>query len=332
MNWLGRLAAVAAEGAEDIRGGGFWMPQSASTTAPEVDFVFYFILAISAFFFVLIVALTALFVVRYRARPGHSEQDSPTHNTALELTWSIIPSILVLMMFWFGFKAYMDQYNPPANAYEILVEAQKWNWSFQYPNGYIDKDLHVPAGTPVRLVLTSQDVIHSFFVPAFRVKKDVVPGRYNKVWFEATQPGSYVVFCTEYCGTGHSDMLAHVIVHPPGEFEAWLEKAANFLDTLPPAEAGKLLYEQRGCTQCHSVDGSPRVGPTFKGIWGHEVKLRDGSTVPVDEDYLRESIVDPQAKVVDGFDPVMPTYAGRLKDKEITYIIEYLKSLGEEQP
>ncbi len=336
MSALGKFLFSRIELGRDIEGGTFWMPFSGSTTAGEVDFVFYFIFWISALFFALIVGLTVLFIVRYRARPGHEAQPSSAHNTPLELTWSIIPSLLVMLMFWFGFKSFMNQYNPPANAYEVLVTAYKWAWEFQYPNGYVDSTLHVPVDTPIRLVMSSQDVIHSFFVPAFRVKKDVVPGRFNKVWFEATDPGTYTVFCAEYCGTSHSDMITSVVVHPPGEFERWLDEAANFLDKLPPVEAGKLLYEQRGCTQCHSIDGVDGIGPSFLGIFGKQHELVDGSTVIADEDYIRESIINPQAKVVKGYNPVMPTYAGRLKDKEIGYIIEYIKSLGptqgQEQP
>jgi cytochrome c oxidase subunit 2 len=331
ISWLQSLLLGGVQ-AEDLTGGSFWMPVQGSTYSGDVDFVFYFIFYVSAFFFAIIVALTALFLIRYRARPGHKAEKSAAHNTTLELMWSVIPSILVLLMFWFGFQSFMDQYNPPANAYEILVNAQKWNWEFQYPNGYIDKDLHVPVDRDVKLVMSSQDVIHSFFVPAFRLKKDTVPGRYTKAWFRATEPGNYVAFCTEYCGTGHSDMMANVIVHPAGEFEGWLEEASNFLDTLPPAEAGEILYQQRGCTQCHSADGTPGIGPSFLGLWGKEENFTDGSTGVADENYLYESIVDPQAKIVQGYDPVMPTYAGRLKDKEITYIIEYIKSLSEEQP
>ena len=331
MSFLRSLLGLGGQVGSDLTDGTFWMPVQGSTTSGGVDFVFYFIFWISALFFALIVGITVLFLVRFRSRPGHEAEPSPTHHTGLELLWSVVPSILVLMMFWFGFQSFMDQYNPPANAYDVNVTAAKWYWEFQYPNGYIDKDLHVPVDTDVRLVMTSQDVIHSFFVPAFRVKKDVVPGRYNKAWFRATEPGNYTVFCTEYCGTGHSDMLANVIVHPPGEFEKWLDEAANFLDKLPPAEAGELLYQQRGCTQCHSIDGVSGVGPTFKGLWMREEQMADGETIVADENYIRESIVNPQARIVAGYDGVMPTYAGRLKDKEITMIIEYIKTLAEGQ-
>ncbi len=191
----------------------------------------------------------------------------------------------------------------------------------------MDENLHVPVSTSVRLVMTSEDVIHGFFIPAFRIKHDVVPGRYERLWFKAVRAGEYQIYCTQYCGKGHSEMLAKVVVHEPGGFEKWLENAGNFLNRMPPAQAGEKLLITRGCKQCHSVDGSGGTGPTFKGIWGHNVALRGGATVLVDENYLRESIVDPQAKIVAGFEPVMPTFKGRLKDKEITAVIEYLKTV-----
>ena len=207
-----------------------------------------------------------------------------------------------------------------------MVEGQKWNWSFTYPNGYVDANLHVPVDRPVQLVMSSADVIHSLYVPVFRIKQDVVPGRYSKVWFEATEPGEYDLFCAEYCGTSHSDMLALVVVHPPGEFEAWLEQASNFLETMSPVDAGRKLFQVRGCMQCHSMDGSAKTGPTLLGVFGRSENMANGTTLTVDENYIRESILEPNARVVAGFEPVMPTYQGRLKDAEIMAIIEYLKA------
>lgn len=313
---------------------GAMLPPQASTVAPAVDSLFQFIFWVSAFFFLLIVGLMLAFVIRFRKRPGYQKaSDAPTHNTFLELTWSGIPLVLVMVMGVWGFKVFLDINTPPANAYEIQVTGQKWKWLFTYPNGYVDEALHVPVDQPVRLVMTSEDVIHSFFVPAFRIKKDVVPGRYTKLWFRATKPGKYQVFCAEYCGTGHSDMLTSVEVHEPGGFERWLEAASNLLNTLPPAEAGRRLYQTRGCSQCHSTDGTGGIGPTFKDLFGHEVALRGGERVVADENYLRESILEPMSKIVAGFEPVMPTYKGRLKDQEITAILAYIKSLSEaEQP
>lgn len=318
-----RLIRVPEDG-----GATFWMPPQGSTIAGEVDWLFNFILGISVVFFVLIVAVMMVFVVKYRRREGReTASPSPSNNTLLEITWMAISIMLVVIIFFFGFKSYLNISTPPANAYEIQVAGQKWDWSFTYPNGYVDQDLHVPADRPVELVMTSVDVIHSFYVPAFRVKMDVVPGRFTKTWFEATMPGEYDIFCAEYCGTGHSDMSAMVIVHTSGEFGPWLEKASNFLLTMTPEEGGRKLYEIRGCQQCHSVDGGPRTGPTFFKMFGKEETLADGSIITVDEAYIRESVLEPNAKVVAGFEPVMPTYQGRLRDDEIAALTAYFRSL-----
>lgn len=314
-------AAVSAEG------GSFWLPAPASTLAGKVDWLFNAISLIGLFFLLLIAALMGLFVWRYRARPGRPSEPAPSHNTPLEITWSVIPLAIVCWIFWEGFQGYLELHTPPQNAYEVLVSGQKWKWLFTYPNGVVDENLHVPVSTPVRLVLSSEDVIHSFFVPEFRIKRDAVPGRFTKAWFEAPSPGEYRVYCAEYCGTSHSDMTAKVVVHPEGEFQRWLDSAADLLDRMPPAEAGAKLFVQRGCKQCHSVDGTGGIGPTLKGIFGHEQVLRDGKRTRVDEDYLRESILDPQAKVVAGYDPVMPTFKGRIKDREIVALVEYVKTL-----
>jgi len=321
---LGRLLSWATIGTE----GGFWLPSQGSEGAAEVDRIFGFVFWVSAFFFLLIVALMVLFVIRYRRRPGREDAEpSPRHNTPLEITWTTIPILIVIAIFIWGFKVYLDINTPPANAYEVLVTGQKWKWLFTYPNGHVDENLHVPVATPIRLVMTSEDVIHGFYIPAFRLKRDVVPGRYVKLWFQATKPGEYQIYCTQYCGTGHSDMWAKAVVHEPGGFERWLEDASNFLAKMSPAEAGERLYRTRGCAQCHSVDGKGGTGPTFKALFGHQVPLDGGKATVADENYIRESILEPQAKIVAGFQPVMPTFQGRLKDQEITAIIEYLKTL-----
>ncbi len=305
----------------------FWMPSQASTEAGRVDWLFNFILVISLVFFLLIVTLTVFFVVRYRRRSDREAERTATHNIALELTWSLIPFALLVLIFAFGFKTYMSMTTPPRNALPILVTGQKWAWQFTYPNGHTDGVLHVPVNTPVSLTLTSEDVIHSFFVPDFRVKKDVVPGRYTTAWFQATTADTFPVYCAEYCGSGHSDMLTSVVVHEPGGYETWMNEVADFVDRIPPAEAGARIFVSRGCGACHSVDGRPAVGPTLQGVFGTQVPLADGSKTLADENYIRESILVPGAKVVAGFDAVMPTYQGRIKDKEITVIIEYLRTL-----
>lgn len=307
----------------------FWMPVQASENARHTDWLFHFIYYVSLFFFALIMVLMIWFVFKYRRKSPRDVGGGPTHSTVLEVIWTGVPILLVVAMFAIGFFEYMRMTGPVAapNSYEIGVRGQKWKWEFTYPNGYIDPNLHVEVDTPIQLTMTSEDVIHSLYIPAFRIKQDVVPGRYTKLFFRPTIAGEYVIFCAEYCGTSHSDMLARVVVHPPGEYAKWLEEASNFVDKLPPIEAGARLYTARGCAGCHSADGAPGTGPTFKGIFGHDQKLADGSSVKVDENYIRESILQPTAKIAAGFEPVMPSYQGRIKDKEITVLIEYIKSL-----
>ena len=305
-------------------------PKPTSTTAGTVDDLFYFILIISIGFFAIIVGAMLLFIFRYRERPGHEVQPSPSHNNLLEVGWSVFPGILVGVIFFWGFTTYLDMRQPPDNSYEIQVIAKKWTWSFVYPNGHVDNDLHVPVGKPVRLVMSSDDVIHSLYIPSFRLKMDVIPGRYTSTWFESNAPGDYVLFCAEYCGTQHSKMLARVVVHPSGEFNRWLENAANFMEKMTPAEAGQTLYTRRGCVQCHSLDGSAMTGPSFKGVYSSIQAMANGESITVDENYLRESILEPQAKVRAGYKPVMPTYQGQLKNEEIAALIAFIKSLSEE--
>jgi cytochrome c oxidase subunit 2 len=309
-------------------GGTFWLPPGASTAAGHTDAVFYFIYWVSVFFFLLIVALMVYFAWRYRARtPGQAASGQVTHHTVLELTWSAIPLVLVVAMFYLGFRGYMDMQNPPRGALDVRVLAKKWDWFFTYPNGHIDNELHVPVDAPVRLTLESNDVIHSLFIPAFRIKRDAVPGRYNKIWFQARQPGDYLLMCSEFCGTRHSDMQTRVVVHPPGEYEKWLTEASDPFRTRTLAEVGAMLVARR-CLQCHTVDGRANIGPSLKGIYEHEVELVDGTKVIADDDYIRESVLYPQAKIVRGFGREMSSFKGILKDKEITAIIEYLKELS----
>lgn len=305
----------------------FWFPEQASTVAPGVDWVYYFIYWVSVFFFVLLMVGMTLFAFKYKRKKGVQNEARAGHNNLLEIVWTAIPSLIVVAIFYFGVTTYLDMRQPPADAYPVNVTGIKWAWSFTYPNGHVEPELHVPVNRPVKLTMTSEDVIHSFFVPAFRVKQDVVPGRYTTLWFEATKTGEFQVFCTEFCGTKHSDMLTKVIVHPEGEFEKWLAGAADSTAGMPLAEAGAKLFEKQGCKQCHSIDGSPGVGPSMKGLWDKTESLTGGATAKVDENYIRESILEPMAKVVNGFPPAMPTYAGRIKDKEITAIIEYVKTL-----
>ncbi len=250
---------------------GLFFPEPTSTTAKSVDNLFYFILSISVIFFVLIVTLMVFFVWKYRARPGVGPQPSPSHNNWLEMLWSVIPGCLVGGIFVWGFWSYMDMRQPPDDSYEVQVVAKKWSWSFVYPNGHIDNNLHVPVDRPVRLVMSSDDVIHSLYVPAFRIKKDLVPGRYSTTWFEAQKVGEYTLFCAEYCGTQHSTMLAKVVVHPSGEFETWLDRRGEFPGThdtrrgrrtaLPAARMCSVSFDRRQRENRAHLQGSVWKSP-----------------------------------------------------------------------
>lgn len=307
----------------------FWMPADASVTTRSVDWVWYFLYWVSLGFTVLVVAAMVYFVVKYRAKSRAANERAKSqvdHSTSLEITWSVVPLFFLIACFVWGFKGFVDLRTPPRGALEIQAQGQKWKWLFTYPGGYVDDTLHVPVDRPVRIVINSVDVLHSLYLPNFRTKMDAVPGRFTDLWFQATQAGDYPIECAEYCGTSHSNMLSHVIVHPPGGYEQWLEKAGDDSDK-DPVEVGKTLYEKQGCSTCHSVDGSPRIGPSWKGMFGKHEQFTDGTSSTVDENYIRQSIVDPTAKIVQGFAPSMPTYQGKLKDTQINGIIAYIKSL-----
>lgn len=313
-----------------LESGSFWFTPPGTEFAEEVHFLFHFITWVSAFFFFGIVIAGTWFVIKYRRRDGVDAQPSSSHNTTLEIVWSVFPTILLVAMFYLGFETYMDMRTPPPGTYDIQVTGQKWSWTFQYPDGTITNELHAPKGRDVRLVMQSTDVIHSFFIPDFAVKQDVVPGRYTYLWFNSTAVGEHIVFCAEYCGTAHSTMRSICVIDEQADFDAWLEEAANFVDRMDPVEAGRRVYEIYGCAQCHTVDGTPATAPSFKGswTWGSERPIESG-TVVVDENYVRESILDPKAKVARGFEPVMPTFQGQVNDKKIGAFIAYLKSLNE---
>ncbi len=324
---VARLLGVTPAMASDNALRGLYLPPEASTSAGHIDWMFDVILWICIFFFVLIVVLMGLFIMRYRVKDPNAEGPRIYHNTALEVTWTAIPLGIVVVIFWLGFKGYMDLAVPPANAYEIQVTGQKWSWSFTYPTGHVDNVLHVPTDRPVTLIMTSTDVIHSMYLPAFRAKMDVFPGRYSKLWFDADEPGTYPLFCAEYCGTEHSSMISEVVVQEGPEFDEWLTVASNILATMTPEEGGKYLWEKRGCNQCHSVDGSAGIGPTFVNLFGAQRAFGDGTTTVADENYIRKSILEPQSQIVAGFDGVMPTFQGRFNDEELGAMIAYIKSL-----
>lgn len=307
----------------------FWLPEQASTFAGMVDWAFNLYLWISLFFFALIVALIILFMIRYRRRrQDRLATGQMTHNTLLETSWTVIPLLIVMGLFFLGMRGWWHMQVAPSDSMLVDVVGMKWKWTFNYPQGFSNDTLVVPVNKPVRLRVTSTDVIHSFYVPAFRTKADVVPGRYHSLWFQATRPGVFPVECTQYCGTNHSYMLTAVKVVSADEYKAWLDAAAAASGgNVPPEQIGAQTYTKRGCNACHSVDGKPGIGPTWKGIWGHEVKLADGSSVTVNAAYVRQSAMEPASQVVAGFPPVMPSYKGILSDREIEGVIAYIQSL-----
>ncbi len=310
--------------------GAVWLPEAASTVAGEVDALFYFIFYASLFFFVLVTSAMVYFAIRYRKRGKRVLTSSISHNTALEVTWTVIPTILVFVIFIWGFKDFLNLHVVPRGATEIKVTGQKWFWSFDYPEGLsVVNELTVPVNKPIKLLMASKDVIHSFYVPSFRVKMDVVPNRYSIIWFEATQTGEYNLFCTEFCGKGHSEMIGKVNVVTEEEYEDWLLENADPSEGLTMEEFGAKLYKSKACVTCHTIDGTASQGPSLLGIYGKNEQLTDGSSVLVDENYLRESFLNPAAKIVKGYQPVMPPYQGLLNDKEVDALIAYIKSLSQ---
>jgi cytochrome c oxidase subunit 2 len=302
-------------------------PEQASTMAGEVDLLFGFILAVALFFSLLIATLVVTFALRYRRR---SDDDIPAavHGLlALELTWSLIPFGLAMIMFAWGASIYLTLSRPPNNALEVFVVGKQWMWKLQHMEGRQEiNELHVPLGRPVKLTLTSEDVIHSFYVPAFRIKMDAVPGRYTRAWFEATKVGTYHLFCAEYCGTRHSGMIGKVHVMEPAEYQAWLSAGDLGMDASPMA-AGEKLFDGLGCATCHR-QATGALGPALAGLFGSRVKLEGGREVVADEEYVRESILNPRAKVVAGFRPLMPTFQGQIGEQQLLALIQYIKTLG----
>ena len=308
----------------------FWMPRAASTTARDIDWLYDAMVWLSVLCAVGIFAAMFYFCLKYKAKPraaNEKVEKTPDHNTTLEITWSLIPLVIVIALFVWGFKGFVDLKTPPKDAMEIHVTGQKWKWLFDYPTGFSHEELHVPVDTPVRVIINSVDVLHALFIPAFRVKMDAVPGRYTDLWFHATETGTFTIECAEYCGTSHSDMLAKAVVHPAGGYEKWLEARLKEADETPCNIQGPKLYESQGCATCHSTDGTKKVGPTWKGVFGTTETFTDGTSATVDENYVRESILDPQAKIVAGYTPAMPTFKGKLRNKQLTCLIEFIKSL-----
>ncbi len=328
----GTLAQVMEDASGTHGGGSFWMPTQASSISASTDWLFYFVLWITIFFTILVAGIMVYFVVKYRHVEGKPAPGKTAgHSTALEVTWTVIPTIIVILIFFYGFRGYLDQAVVPPDAIDVKVIGRMWAWNFSYKaaNNGISDTLYIPINKPVMFTLQSEDTIHSLYIPAFRMKKDVVPGRYNKMWVTATELGTFPIECAEYCGTNHSQMAAKVVVMTEDD---WLKKMAevgNIFSGRSMSEVGEVLYQQRGCAGCHSLDGSIVIGPSWKNVWGHEAVFTDGTKQIADENYIRESILYPQKKIVAGFGGQMPSYAGSLNDKEIDAIIEYMKTLAD---
>jgi cytochrome c oxidase subunit 2 len=299
-------------------------PEQASTFAPRVDELYFFLVALTVFFSLLIAGLLAVFAIRYRRRSQAEQPERVIEPKALEITWIVVPLAIVTAVFFWAAWLYVMMNRPPRDAVDVYVVGKRWMWKVQHLTGQREiNELHVPVGVPIKLNLTSEDVIHSFYVPAFRMKKDAVPGRYNVAWFQASKPGRYHLFCAEYCGTQHSGMIGWVHVMEPAQFQAWLSGGAAGISL---AAAGEKLFGELACVTCHRADSRAR-GPQLDGLFGRPVRLASGETVTADEAYLRESILTPSAKIVAGFQPVMPTYQGLVSEESLLQLIAYLQTL-----
>jgi len=300
-------------------------PPRASAIAGQVDALYGFELAVIVAMSAIIFLCVVVFAIKYRRRSENERPPEIEGSLALELTWTLIPAALCAIMFYWGSSLYFTNSRPPTAALEVFVVGKQWMWHLQHAEGPREiNELHVPLGRPVKLTLTSEDDIHDFFVPAFRVKHDAVPGQYYSIWFEATQIGKYHFFCAQYCGAHHSGMIGWVYVLSEVDYEQWLTGGVKS-ETM--AEGGAELYQRFACVTCH---GTGRA-PAFNGIYGRPVKLTSGQTVTADEAYLRESILEPSAKIVEGYSPIMPTFKGQLSEEEILQLIAFIKSLGPEE-
>jgi cytochrome c oxidase subunit 2 len=300
-------------------------PEQASTFAERVDALYWFLVGVSGFFSALIVVLIVFFAIKYRRRSDRLPEQTKTV-FGLELLWTVVPALFVMVMFVWGSAVYIDQTVPPRGALDIYVVGKQWMWKIQHPNGRREiNELHVPLGRAIKITLASQDVIHSFFIPAFRVKQDAVPGQYRTMWFQATKPGEYHLFCAEYCGTNHSRMIGRVIVMEDIAYQQWL---GGYTEQTP-VEEGQKLFVQFDCAACHET-GRRQRAPQLGGLYGTQVDLANGRTALFDESYIRESIVNPDAKVVRGFPPgIMPTFRSQLTEEQILALVAYIKSLSQ---
>jgi cytochrome c oxidase subunit 2 len=303
-------------------------PEAASTMAGRVDALYFFLVGLTAFFSLLIAGLIVFYAVRYKRRDPNGVGAATHGGLVLELTWSIIPLMITMVIFVWGASVFFAMSRPPDETLNVYVVGKQWMWKFQHLDGQREiNELHVPVGRPVKLIMTSEDVIHDVFVPAFRVKADVLPGRYTNIWFQPTKPGRYHLFCAEYCGTKHSGMIGEVVVMDPAEYQTWLSGGAPERSL---AEGGAKLFASLACNTCHRADAQGR-GPVLDGLYGKTVALQGGGAVVADEAYLRESILTPSARVTAGFQPIMPTFQGLVTEEQLLELIEYLKSLKSQQ-
>ena len=303
-----------------------WMPEQASSVAADVDAVYLFLVAVSGVLTLIIAFLIVYFAIKYRRGSPADRRLGPSHFYVMELSWIALPLVVSTILFFWGANIFLHQMRPPSGAMEIQCVARQWMWKFQHPEGAAEiNDLHVPIGQPIKVKLISEDVIHSLYIPAFRVKQDVLPGRYTSVWFEPTRAGRYHLFCAEYCGAKHSEMRGTVHVLEPNQYQEWL---AGKSTGPAQAEGGASLFEQFRCNTCHLGGGMCGRGPSLAGIYGKSVTLEGGRTVVADDNYLRESMLRPAAKIVAGYQPLMPSYEGQIGEEAILQLIAEIKSMS----
>ncbi len=317
MKWIDLLINLAQASS--------FMPPAVTKTAAEVDNLYSFLLISSFIACAILIGGMIFFVIKYRRTPTNQKSAYISHNTALEFLWSFVPLLIFLFVFAWGWKIYHDMRTMPTNAVEVHARGYQWAWEFTYKNGKkVGNNFKVPVNEPVKLVLSSTDVIHSFYIPSMRIKQDAVPGRFTALTFNAEKVGTFYVFCAEFCGTMHSGMLARMEVVPRKEFDAWLAENDAPMSLL---DAGKKLYADKGCVACHSTDGNKGIGPSFAGLFAKTEEMADGQKIKVDENYLRESMLQPNAKTVKGYPPgLMPSFQGSLTEDEIKALNEFIKN------
>jgi len=305
-----------------------FQPDQASSIARSVDHLHFFLTAVTLFFTALIFLTIFYFMIKYRRRSPDERPKAIEGSLPLEILWTVIPTLIVAVLFAWGAGLYFRNAEPPPGAMEIFVTGKQWMWKVEHPEGQREiNEVHVPLGRPVKLTMTSEDVIHDFYVPAFRVKKDVLPGRYTSLWFEPTKTGTFHLFCAQYCGAFHAGMIGSIIVADPDEYEQWLTGVV-LGETMEAA--GERLFQQFGCATCHLAGGTGQ-GPSLLGVYGKPAHLSNGQTVTADGAYLRESILNPTAKIVAGYKPIMPSFQGQLSEEQITDLMAYIRALAQEQ-